>query len=225
MRILIASLAFPQIMATLAQTSLDVSKPRFHHGPTNSHVFSYPSSGGFIRKHITRVELDWLGLDLPTGSDSATQNIDQAEEDDFSLHLLQLGGHWWPSQTFFQRHSIDVDNYYGHHYPPDVDVAYCPDGKVLVLKTWADNSEYVPDLPNVPSRKPNEWSKLGLCRTMEERCAVLREFGAEVLGEGEKCEEILPKTLGEGIEKGKEYMELLKKMEDREYATRWIDEL
>lgn len=177
------------------------------------------------------MEIDWLGLTLPpTGTDSVVQNAGNVEEEEEeentpSLHLLQLGGNWWPSLPFFHRHSTGVDDYYyGHHYPPDIDIAYHPDGKILILKTWSDVSDYVPDLPDVPPLKPNSWSKLSLCATMEERCAVLQEFGAEVYTSADECKDV-PKTLEEGIERGKRYEQLLKKMESREYATSWMDEL
>lgn len=228
MRIFVAPLVVPQILAMSAQTCLEVSKPRFQHGLSVSHLFSYPSSGGFVRKdEIKSTELDWLGLKLPTGSNRTVKNVgndDEGEENRFALRLMQLGGRWWPSQKFWNRHNKDVVYWYGHHYPPDLDIAYCPNGTVVVLRTWADNSKYISDLPNVPPEKPNEWSKLSLCATMEERCAVLQEFGAEVYSSADECGDI-PKTLEEGIEQGKEWMKLLKKMEDRDYAWRWIDEL
>jgi hypothetical protein len=52
---------------------------------------------------------------------------------------------------------------------------------------------------------------------MDERCEVLKDFGATFYEKVEDCEDIA-KTLQEGIQKGKRYEELLKKMEDIKYV-------
>lgn len=63
-----------------------------------------------------------------------------------------------------------------------------------------------------------------LCRTMEERCEVLREFGAVFYKSVQECPD-LPESLEEGIATGKEYELLLKKMEDRDYVDWWMNSL
>lgn len=207
-------------MATM-QTTFNVPKPRIAHAPRASKVFSYPSAGGFVMKSITRVELDWLGMMLPfeTGIHDAT------DEDNLALRMMQIGGRWWPNERLYQLHRNGNGWLvpYGHHYPPDLDVGYCAEG-VLVLSTWADNSPHLEDFPGVPPEKPDTWSKLSLCATMEERCEVLREFGAILYDSVEQAPD-LPTSLEEGIERDREYEMLLTNMEDRDYRVQWAEGL
>ena len=222
MRFTTAAYALFISMAMQSQVVLDVNKPRILHSLSTSQVFAYPSAGGLVRKHITRVELDWLSLTPPTIVSNATQRTsdDATVEDDLALRLMQIGGRWWPSIQLYERHN-EGEYYYGHHYPPDLDIGYPGTGGVLVLKTWAENSPYSGDLPDAPSMKPNDWSRLGLCRTMEERCDVLRDFGAIEYGSVEECPDV-PRSLVDGIAFGKEYETLLKKMEDWEYVDKYL---
>lgn len=112
---------------------------------------------------------------------------------------------------------------YGHHYPPDLDIGYTSEG-VLVLRTWADNSIYLDGLPDVAPRKPETWSRLSLCGTMEERCEVLRNFGAVMYTSVDECPD-LPNSLEEGIAQGKYYAELLRRMEGPYYLDQWLNGL
>lgn len=227
MQILVTALALSKAMAMLSQPALRSDKPRIVHGPLYSVVLSYPSQGGLVRKGAaTRVELDWLGLMSPTSSDDGnqTQAIHNAnEEDDFALRMMQLGGRWWPSEELFERH-CNADYPYGHHYPPHLDVCYPHTGGVLVLRTWAGNSPYLSDLPGVAPWKPDTWSRLSLCATMEERCDVLRAFGGSMYDSLRECPDV-PESLEEGIAQWREYERLLKMMEDDRYVDQWFNTL
>jgi hypothetical protein len=71
--------------------------------------------------------------------------------------------------------------------------------------------------------EPDDWKgKIGMTLTMDERCEVLKDFGATFYEKVEDCEDIV-KTLQEGIRKGKRYEELLKKMEDMKYVDNWLE--
>ena len=180
-----------------------------------------------MRKEITRVELDWLGIKSPTNSsdDIASKNntqtsYDAKEEDILTLRMMQLGAHWWPSGELYSRHRReDVPD--GHHFPPNVDVCYPDSGGLLVLRTSAGNSPYLDGLPGVAPERPDEWSRITLCANMEERCEVLREFGAGFYKSVKECPDI-PESLEEGVAQGKEYERLLKLMEDRDYVDQWL---
>jgi hypothetical protein len=202
-------------------------------------VFAYPSLGGLVKKHVSRLELDWLGVTYPTASQDGeahaneTQKVKAAveenapDEDAFALRLLQLGGRWWPSEQFFKHHN--GRNFpYGHHFPSNLDIGYRPTGEVLVLNTWAGNSPYLesPEIPgqrpDVPAMTPNDWSRLALCRTMEERCDVLRDFGAVEYTSAEECPDV-PESIAHGIVTGRRYEELMNKMDDRDYVDAWMN--
>ena len=85
-------------------------------------------------------------------------------------------------------------------------------------RTWDEEDERKPYL----ERKPEDWEgRIGMVLTMDERCEVLKDFGATFYEKVEDCEDIA-KTLQEGIRKGKRYEELLKKMEDMKYVDKWL---
>lgn len=183
-----------------------------------------------MRKEISRVELDWLDIKSPTNSshDIASKNntqtsYDAHEEDVLALRMVQLGAHWWPSRELYSRHRRE-DVPYVHHYPPDVNVCYPESGGLLVMRTWAGKSPYLDGLPVVAPEKSDDWSRLTLCTNMEERCDVLREFGAVYYKSVKDCPDV-PGSLEEGVAQGREYERLVKLMEDRDYVTEWWDSL
>ena len=85
-------------------------------------------------------------------------------------------------------------------------------------KNWDEREWRKSYLP----RKPDDWDgKIAMVLTMDERCDVLKSFGATFYETVEACDDI-PKTLEEGIERDKRYKDLLKKMEDPFYFDRWL---
>lgn len=182
-------------------------------------VFAYPSHGGVVRKILTDVELGYLGLSR-TGPDPGACS-DPDEEDAFALRMLKLGARWWPSSKFYELHTTDDVYPYGYHFPPDLHVGYPTTGSgAWVLAVWAENSQTWLE-EHDPPRKPEDWVELAFCRTMEERCKVLEEFGATFYEHIQQCEK-LPQTLEKGVTEGKRYEELLRKMEDDKYLDDWM---
>ncbi|KAK7992395.1 hypothetical protein PG988_001189 [Apiospora saccharicola] len=165
------------------------------------------------------------------------------DEDRLSLLLLRHGARWWPSWGFYCRHRDNVQRGvpYGFHFPPSVHTAYtAPEanlfgkgkgrrGEVWVLK----GSEDARDLESRPAeggaflrpalpRLPEDWyARVNMATTPGERCKVFKRFDATYYQTLEECEDI-PKTLEDGIQKGKEYEALLRRMEDRDYVHRWV---
>ena len=62
--------------------------------------------------------------------------------------------------------------------------------------------------------------KFRMALTIDERCEISKDFGTTFYEKVEDCEDIL-KTLQEGIQKGRRYEEMLKKMRDMEYVDKW----
>jgi hypothetical protein len=176
-----------------------------------SRVYAYPSLGGQISAKVTGVELSWLGLSATSANE--TMIDDMAQEDAFALRLLQIGGKWHPNK----RLTRETDGLFfevRYQYKPrrlDLDVGYLPDGGILLLKTLPGRPHqriwpYADDDPEILSEKPRDYARLDLCTTMEERCAVLRDFGATYYPSIEDCtDKILPRTLKEGIAQGKSH--------------------
>ncbi|KAI1354759.1 hypothetical protein F5Y01DRAFT_311564 [Xylaria sp. FL0043] len=182
-------------------------------------VMAYPSTGGIVIGYLSGVELEWLGI--PAASPASAQSQEAGEEDAFALQLMRLGGRWWPSLKFAKQHDV-LEYPYGYHFPPDFHIAYSSPASskqaVLLFKTFPDNGLY--RLPEDAPEKPDEWFRLLACRTMEDRWAVLKDFGATEYDDVELCPDI-PKSLEEGVEEGKLYEQLLRKMQDPEYLDEW----
>jgi hypothetical protein len=176
---------------------------------------------------FSAIELAHLKLSRFT---PANRSLDLAEEDDLALRMLRLGAHWWPNGRLYERHKTAIDQRipYDFHFPPNVQVGYPSSGGMWVLKfladsdAWYDEDEYndyrKPSLP----KKPYEWeASMSFVLTMDERCDVLKGFGARFY-QSEDCEDV-PRTLEEGVKMGRRYEELLKKMEDDDYRRDWLE--
>ncbi|KAJ3574260.1 hypothetical protein NPX13_g4421 [Xylaria arbuscula] len=99
-------------------------------------------------------------------------------------------------------------------------VAYGPSDSskqtVIVLKTFPPSC--VHRLPEDAPCRP-DWFRLVPCRNMEERWAVLKDFGATEYDDVKMCPDI-PDSLEAGITEGKRYEELLKKTQDFKYLDK-----
>ncbi|KAI0145173.1 hypothetical protein GGR57DRAFT_517377 [Xylariaceae sp. FL1272] len=188
-------------------------RPRLEAGPQTCTLFSYPSMGGVVLGCYAGVELEWLGIPRSADALDALQHCpiseDPAVEDAFALRMIKPRDSQYP---------------YGHHYPPDIDVGYASSTTVLILKTFAEAPPWVSGMSGVAPQKPADWSRLTACKTMAERCAVLRSFGAteHCIGEeGDFCSE-LAESVEEAVVEGKAYAALLVKMDDSTYLDQWL---
>ena len=201
------------------------SRIRTEIGSPKCSVYAYPSSGGIVSGGFSAIEMVHLGLPRFQPSNRSS---DANEEDDLALRMLQLGAHWWPSFEFYSYHSQNMQQGtpYDFHFPPIIQVAYPSSGEgVWVSKftadymAWGGGSLRKAHLP----RKPDDWDgKISMTLTMDERCDVLKSFGATFYESVKACDDI-PKTLEEGIERGKRYEDLMKKLDDRDYFCEWLD--
>jgi hypothetical protein len=189
-------------------------------------VTAYPSVGGIVVGYFTAVQLKQLGL---SNVEIAVRSQDKSEEDELALTMMRHGAHWWPSKKFYSHHSermTDMPIPYGFHFPPRVNVGYPSSGKgVWVFKfsedafIWDQDGLTRPDV----NRMPDDWyGRINMALDGDERCEILKCFGAKFFDNVEDCVDI-PKTLLEGIERGQRYQALLEKMEDDEYLNRWLE--
>jgi hypothetical protein len=187
----------------------------------SSRVYAYPSLGGEISARVTAVELSWLGLSVSSANESMID--DTVQEDAFALRLLQIGGKWLPNKRFSRDTSgffFELDYRYREPRRPDLDVGYLADGGILLLQTlpgrpyersWHHADDELEPMPE----KPRDYSRLELCTTMEERCSVLRNFGATLYPSIENCTDgTLPRTLEEGIAQGKNHTDRIMEIND-----------
>ena len=207
--------------------------PYFSHDPSARTEFlahsckttAYPSSGGLVLGFFTPVELAYLNL---SRTKPANRSSSSAEEDALALGMLHLGAHWWPSWELYARHQEKIlDGIpYDFHFPPEVKVAFpLPGNGAWIFKfsadrqTWEEGEGRQPYLP----RKPDAWdAKINLVLTMDERCEVLKSFGARFYEKIEDCDDVAL-TLEDAMVRGKRYEKLLRKMEDMHYVDRWLE--
>ena len=170
---------------------------RTEFGTINCHATAYPSQGGIVTRSFTGLELDWLGL---SRLQPAKTSSDPHEEDEFAYQMLRLGARWWRSEAYERKKDDEAWSGIPYpEYPPILYVGYPSTGGVWVLKRYSMESEY------------EEQAKAIMAFTMDERCAVLKEFGAQFYASVEDCPDI-PKSLEEGIAVGKRYEEVMNKI-------------
>jgi len=84
----------------------------------------YPSTGGYLTRRVTGVEIEWLVLDK---MHEIQMSKEQAEEDNFCLRLRRLGAKWWenPDEEFSVEN--DIKNY--------------PDGEIEIETGWSNDGD------------------------------------------------------------------------------------
>ncbi|KAK6859187.1 hypothetical protein PG995_005040 [Apiospora arundinis] len=179
------------------------ARPRTRFGVSGCATWTYPSVGGVVYGFFTAVQLKQLGL-------SNMEEANRSDNDDEEDRLSRKDG----------KHPLRLP------FPPKIYVAYPSSGKgVWVLKCspdWRqehDDDITKPSLPNVPESLEGRRS---LALTADEGCEVLKHFGATFYESPDQCED-LPKTLDEGVQRGKRYEALLKRMEDMHYEDAWLE--
>ncbi|KAI1740087.1 hypothetical protein F4680DRAFT_419639 [Xylaria scruposa] len=199
-----------------------------------SRVKAYPSVGGVVIGRSTAVQLKQLGL---SNIKPAPRSHNETEEDELALGLMRQGAHWWPSWQFYMHHydRLDARRPVCFHYPPRIYVGYPSSGNGVWVSKFTEDGVWVPR-PTAIGYAENDfvnayylefmWEDLEVYASMalneDERCEVLKSFGAKFYDTVEECEDI-PKTLDEGVQRGKRYEELLNKMDDIDYRKRWSE--
>ena len=168
-------------------------------GSINCHVRGYPSLGGIVRGSFTAVELNWLGL---SRSRSSSRALDPCAKDEFCFQLLRLGALWWKSDAYYDKRSVPVSGGYSwpECCPPELHVGYPSTGGVWVLKVQSGEFE------------PDDFAKVIMAFTMNERCAALEEMGAVFYGDVNDCPDVA-ESLKDGIATGKGWEKRMKRMD------------
>ncbi|KAL8842263.1 MAG: hypothetical protein Q9170_000589 [Blastenia crenularia] len=163
-------------------------------------VRGFPTYGGIVLGTVRGVELEWLGL---SRSEPSLRSLDPQEEDEFCYQMLRLGGQWFKSEAFRDnRESRASGGYpYDENFPPKLQVGYPGSGGVWVLKQL--HSEELPD----------EFAKVEMAFTMDERCVALEAVGAKFYANISDCTDI-PASLEDGITIGKYWEAMLKAIDE-----------
>ncbi|KAK8085487.1 hypothetical protein PG997_006758 [Apiospora hydei] len=182
---------------------LPSARPRTRFSPIGCECWAYPSAGGVVYGFFTAVQLKQMGLSNMEEADRSSPDDGGADEDRLALVLLRQGAHWWPSWAFYCRHRDNIHRVlYGFHFPPSVHTAHTAPEAASMGRGKGRRGRGI-------------WaSSLGRVYRRAARSRYYENW--------KDCEDI-PKTLEEGVQKGKEYETLLKRMQDANYVRRWVD--
>lgn len=134
----------------------------------------HPSAGGTLLLPIDVVLAQHLDLPRQTQSLRAQQ---EADEDIFCHRLRLLGAKWWANEDGFLLKSVGLDQ------------TTEEDRKGIVVG-WPSSGHgvWILRLQNRDAR-PRDYGKLGMCVSMDERCAVLETWGAVFYDDPKAVEE------------------------------------
>lgn len=126
-------------------------------------VYGYPSSGGILIKEVDVVDMQFLHLDRFAAAQRSSNII---EEDKFCTRLRMIGAVWWADEQEW----INVQ--LGLRGKTELE------SRQLVFG-WPTNGKGVWVLRYENERAvPRDFGKVSLAVDMDERCRVMREYGA-----------------------------------------------
>ncbi|KAK7943333.1 uncharacterized protein PG986_012446 [Apiospora aurea] len=202
---------------------LPSARPRTRFSPIGCECWAFPSAGGVVYGFFTAVQLKQMGLSNMEEADRSSPDDGGADEDRLALVLLRQGRTGGPAGRSTAGTATTSTASCGVHGP-----GQGAGGEVWVLKGSEDVVFYDDHADRDPSKQPwpsipeGWYARVNLATTPGERCKVFKQFGATYYENWKDCEDI-PKTLEEGVQKGKEYETLLKRMQDANYVRRWVD--
>jgi hypothetical protein len=136
-------------------------------------VTGYPSTGGYLERRTTGVEIEWLGLDKMHESYISKE---QPEEDNFCLKLRKLGAKWWEES--------------GLEFSIEQLAKTYPDGEIEIHTGWPSDGEGVWVLRTKQKECDRGRAAVRQCKTMDERARLIKELGGTFYRDSEECPEL-----------------------------------
>ena len=149
----------------------DVAK-RTTFGRYAAQVFGWPSSGGVVIKEFANaVDLDFLDVDRFHRSGKAASS---AEEDVFCDKLYRIGAKWWQDEDDFNDVDLGMRERTADEERESI-FGYPSTGGVWML--------------SFPTQReiPRDIGRINMARNMEERCAVMKEYGATFFDDADQA--------------------------------------
>lgn len=148
------------------QSAIVTRKParRTEFGSEGCNVYGYPSSGGILVKEADI--LDLLYLDL-SRSQACERSTDPNKEDRFCDSLRRIGAKWWISKHDWIMATLGARDLTEE------------ESKVVVFGWPAEGAGVWVLRYDSERDDPDDFGRLRLALTMEERIAMMREYGAE----------------------------------------------
>jgi hypothetical protein len=139
-------------------------------------VYGYCSTGGVLVKEANILDMNFLSLDR---LHPAERSDDATEEDKFCELMLKVGATWWTSRQEWAEAQIGL-------------VELTEIQKRVLVFGWPTDGVGVWVLRYKSEREvPNDFGRINLVVTMDEKIAVMKEYGAlfyEDVGDVEELE-------------------------------------
>ena len=153
---------------------LDVKK-RTQFNRLGCTVYGYPSSGGILIKEVDVVDMQFLQLDR---FNAAQRSSNLIREDEFCARMRKIGAIWWADEQAW----IDVQ--LGIRERTELE------SRQLIFG-WPANGEGVWVLRYAnESEVPRDFGKISLAIDMDERCRVMKHYGATFYADAETVHEL-----------------------------------
>lgn len=142
-------------------------------------AYGYPSSGGTLIKEVDVVDMQFLQLDRFS---AARRSSDMAQEDEFCTRMRKIGVTWWADEQVW----IDVQC--GIRERTELE------SRQLIFG-WPTNREGVWVLRyDSEWEVPRDFGKVFMALNMDERCQVMKHFGATFYADPETVNELIHGT-------------------------------
>ena len=137
-------------------------------------AYGYPSNGGVLIKEVNLVDMQFLQLDRFS---AAQRSFDMVQEDEFCARMRKIGAIWWADEQAW----IDVQS--------GMREKTALESRQLIFG-WPRNGEGVWFLRyNNEKEVPKDFGKISLAINMDERCQVMKHYGAKFYADPETMDE------------------------------------
>jgi hypothetical protein len=160
-----------------SQPTIDARGPaqRTIFGSQGCNIYGYPSSGGILVKEAD--VLDLLYLSLPR-SQACKRSTNPNEEDEFCDRLQRIGAKWWISKQDWANATLGVRD-------------LTEDESKVVVYGWPAEGAGVWVLRyESEGDVPDDFGRLRLALTMEERITVMQDYDAEFAEDASRVHEL-----------------------------------
>jgi hypothetical protein len=137
-------------------------------------AYGYPSSGGVLIKEVDVVDMEFLQLDRFS---AAQRSSNMLQEDEFCIRMRNLGAIWWSKEQEWIEVQLGMRE------------RTALESRHLIFG-WPTNGEGVWFLKYDNEREvPKDFGKVSMAINMDERCRVMKDYGATFYADPEALKE------------------------------------
>ena len=151
-----------------------IGNKRTEFGTLGATAYGYPSSGGVLIKEVDLVDMLFLQLDR---FNAAQRSKNTLEEDKFCALMRKIGASWWADEQEWVEVQLGMRE------------RTALESRQLVFG-WPTNGEGVWVLRfNDEKQIPQDFGNISLAMNMDERCEVMKSYGATFYADPETMTE------------------------------------